>query len=472
MSLMLVMLEAVNTFSDRSPSPRASSSSRQVVVSIISLVMARLGFGLGLKERFEGAQTPGSTRIASQGERVFNRGGRQGEKRGGGWNRGKGNGGGSENVKGSVGHFSEANVDLVKIVITHPALLDCLTVDIYVGDLYNFISGSGGTRAVPFFQSLSNSSYRQTLATVLLRIRSSLWWLPLGRSLRRAQKALSHEGLLALVETIQQISATFDLDKCSLAVHTVAMRVAELQRMIRSAHGLLVKYTNTGDEDALKPRHVMTSTYPRDIQLLGDRHDNDRRDITEISIVPTIGELRSDRVEFLLSSSLDLPHFLDEVERLFDTHFRLLRHNIFGAIKSFLGEVLNAHEKNPDSTRNFDLNPGNLCAYAYDGASVEFLKFTKSRVLEARISFLQSHHLQKKSSSERRRWWEQPGRLDEGSLLCHLSLKTQAVPSSSLPGAKRTSIPMSFSVSPPEVVMQLLRRNLCLDMMEPNGNLL
>jgi hypothetical protein len=34
------------------------------------------------------------------------------------------------------------------IAITHSALLDCLSVDTYVGDLYNFISGSGGTRSL------------------------------------------------------------------------------------------------------------------------------------------------------------------------------------------------------------------------------------------------------------------------------------------------------------------------------------
>lgn len=122
----------------------------------------------------------------------------------------------------------------------------------------------------------------------------------LRKALRRAQKALFHEDLLALIETIQQISTPFDLDKCSFAVHPVAMRVTELQRMIRRAHGHLVKDTSTSDEDALKPGHIMTSTYPQDIQLPGDRHDNDRRDITEISIVPTIGELRSDALNSFL----------------------------------------------------------------------------------------------------------------------------------------------------------------------------
>ena len=39
-------------------------------------------------------------------------------------------------------------------VITHPAMLDCLSVDTFVGGLYNFISGSNGTRAIPFFHRL------------------------------------------------------------------------------------------------------------------------------------------------------------------------------------------------------------------------------------------------------------------------------------------------------------------------------
>ena len=37
---------------------------------------------------------------------------------------------------------------------------------------------------------------------------------------------------------------------------------------------------------------VVASTYPREIQLPGNRHDNDKRDITEISVLPTEDEIR------------------------------------------------------------------------------------------------------------------------------------------------------------------------------------
>ncbi|KAL4887239.1 hypothetical protein BJY04DRAFT_212283 [Aspergillus karnatakaensis] len=36
-------------------------------------------------------------------------------------------------------------------VVSSSVLLDCLSVETYVGDLYNFMGGSNGTRAVPFF---------------------------------------------------------------------------------------------------------------------------------------------------------------------------------------------------------------------------------------------------------------------------------------------------------------------------------
>jgi CCCH-type zinc finger len=193
------------------------------------------------------------------------------------------------------------------MVITHSAFLDCLSVDMYVGDLYNFVSGSGGTRAVPFFQSFSNSlveehraspdtnteSYEDVLVAMATALREVL---------RRTPKALFHEDLPALVESIGNASEFLGLDNNSVAAHTVATRVAELQRMIRRTQGILMENVDDGKEIA---NLVVASTYPRDIQLPGNRHDNDKRDITEINILPTEDEIRSERPEFLPSPNID-----------------------------------------------------------------------------------------------------------------------------------------------------------------------
>jgi len=312
------------------------------------------------------------------------------------------------------------------MVISHPALLDCLSVDVYVGDLYNFISGSGGARAIPFFQSLTNSLVEDHVTSpennatlfedTLLALATAL-----REVLRRTHKAIFHEDLPTLVESIRYI----DLDTNSVAIHTIKIRVAELHRMISRAQAILVKDADDGEENGIKLPPVLVSTFPRDIQPAGDRHDNDKRDITEIDIVPTEGEVRSERPEFLPSPDTTQPHYLVGIERLFDTHFRLLRHDIWGELKSTLGGILNTHDNNPELAQNLILSLGNMHAHAYQGASVRHLKYSKDRGLEAQISFPLPHNVQKKSLPDQKRWWEDNKRLEEGSLLCLLTLEDQ-----------------------------------------------
>ena len=191
------------------------------------------------------------------------------------------------------------------MVISHPALLDCLSVDVYVEDQYSFISGSSGTRAIPFFHRLSNSllkdhvtspesnatSFEDTLLALATALREVL---------RRTYKATFHDGLPALVESI----GTIDIDSNSVAVHAIETLVAELQRMISRAHALLTRDADDGEGNGIKLPPVLVSTFPQDVQLPGDRHDKDKRDITQIDIVPTEGEVRSEWPEFLPSPDI------------------------------------------------------------------------------------------------------------------------------------------------------------------------
>lgn len=312
------------------------------------------------------------------------------------------------------------------MVITHSALLDCLSVDTYVGDIYNFVSGSSGTRAVPFFQSLSRSLLAERnismdvgggfFEDVLTAMATAL-----REMLKRMPKVLFHEDLGALVESLEKASEFLRLDGNMIAHHVLAKRIAEFGRMIRRARDSVEEV----DGSEKRVNAVVASTYPRDIHIPGNRHDNDKRDITDIKILPTENEIRSERPEFLPSPNVDQPHFLEGVERLFDTHFRLLRHDIFGELKSVLGGLLHTCDTETKLAQTSHLPLGNIYAYAYRGAAVTYLTFTKKSGLEAQISFPQPHHLQKKSSSERQRWWEDTKRLNEGSLLCLIALEGQ-----------------------------------------------
>ena len=313
-------------------------------------------------------------------------------------------------------------------VITHPALLDCLSVDTYIGDLYNFISGSGGTRVVPFFKRLSDSLLEASSTSASANTkRFEEFHIAIATAtrevLRRNPRALFHDELPDLVASLRNNFDAKAFSRTSTAYLIVTNRVTELLRMIQRANDFLVE--ENGDALGNDRPSVVTSTFPRDLDMPGGRHDNDKLDITGIKIVPTENEIRCDRAEFLPSTSPDRPHFLRGVERLLDTHFRLLRHDIFGEVKTTLSGLLDTCGKDASLAKNPKLFLGDVHAYIYNGAKIRCLTFDKKRGLEAQVSFSHPQQIQKKNSADRRKWWEETKRLEEGSLLCLLTFEAK-----------------------------------------------
>ena len=311
-------------------------------------------------------------------------------------------------------------------VITHQALLNCLSVDTAVGGLYNFISGSNGSRAIAFFQRLS-SSLAENLAsevpgaitifqtTIIAMLRALL------EVLRREQRAAFHGDLSALIDTVENVIGGAGIDAHSVDFQVLRNSIGELRGVAGRATGLLQK-DEESHVDGISTT-VVTSTYPRDIVVPQDRHDNDKADITEIQILPTEGELRSNHAEFLPSTDRDQPHFLtDQAERHLDTHFRLLRHDVLGEMSEAIGGLMTALENDPTFVDNPKLNLGNIRAYGNLQASIAYVSFERRRGLEVQISFLQPFSIRKKSATEKRRWWEETKRLEEGILLVYLFL--------------------------------------------------
>jgi hypothetical protein len=232
------------------------------------------------------------------------------------------------------------------LTITHPALLNCLSIDTFVGNIYNYISGSNGTRAIPFFNRLSTNlmesqfeSSEPSLPTVLEAMSTAICEI-----LRREPRAIFHDDLPDLVDSLEQVPATIGIDNRSIIFQRIVNRIAELRAIIARANSLL-----NDEEPHLSgvSTTVMATTYPREIDLPGDHHDNDKMDITKIKIIPTEEEIRSDH-EFLPSTDPDQPHFLaNPAERHLDTHFRLLRHDVFGELKQALAGLMIALENDP-----------------------------------------------------------------------------------------------------------------------------
>ncbi|KAL8734449.1 MAG: hypothetical protein Q9181_003187 [Wetmoreana brouardii] len=319
-------------------------------------------------------------------------------------------------------------------VITHPALLDCLSVDMAVGGLYNYISGSNGSRVVPFLQRLNTClikeylnptlpKSRPVLETILIAISTALREL-----LQREPRATFHDDLPALVDLIDTSSAAIDLEKSIVAFQIVQNGIRELRGIVGRAKGLLQNEQEPPPTGGVSTS-LVTSTYPREMEMPRDRHDNDKTDITEIQILPSEDEIRCDHAPFLPSTDLNQPHFLtDQIERHLDTHFRLYRHDCFGEVSEVLGRAILAIENDPSMLESPKLTLGSLRAYTYPKAHVRYISFDRRRGLEAQISFSQPYQAQKKpSATERQHWWQDSKRLEEGSLLCLLFIRDTKV---------------------------------------------
>jgi hypothetical protein len=318
-------------------------------------------------------------------------------------------------------------------VITHSSILDCLAVDTYVGGIYSFVSGANGIRAIPFFQHLCEmlvdvkaddkvSINHTTLEVALISLTKALCEL-----LRRDHRARMNDDLDVLLISLGNASQIIPAEVPSVISTIVQKHLHEAQAMVARAKGLVVDPGDfEGDETA--PVHTTAGSYPRDLIVPNNRHDNDKLDIAEITIFPTREEITSDAREFLPSTDANQLHFLtNKVERHIDTNFRLLRHDIFGDLKKALAGFMQAVNDNPDMLKHPRINLGDMRVYHYPHAQVSYLDFSSRRGLEAQISFTQPPAVRKKPYPERRTWWEESRRLDEGSLLSLIWIENSVV---------------------------------------------
>lgn len=92
-------------------------------------------------------------------------------------------------------------------VITNDLLLDCLSLENYMGAIYRMVAGVNGDQAVQFFTSISrrlaqNSTCSQAPAVLNLLV------LALYELLRRERRSLLRDELPALLDTLKDITKT------------------------------------------------------------------------------------------------------------------------------------------------------------------------------------------------------------------------------------------------------------------------
>ncbi|SCN71749.1 uncharacterized protein FFM5_00242 [Fusarium fujikuroi] len=141
-------------------------------------------------------------------------------------------------------------------------------------------------------------------------------------------------------------------------------RASVLKRMVISAKEF---FDSVEASDKRRGKQPIISTFPKNIEYPGGRHDNDFADITKIAILPTYGEVVSEQEEYLPSTNFTDPH----------DHLPTLRIPMFLTILC-----------NDTSTPCFDLPP---------------------------------QHILDKSLEKQQAWWKASSRLGYGTLVCFLA---------------------------------------------------
>ncbi|KAK4445672.1 NFX1-type zinc finger-containing protein 1 [Podospora aff. communis PSN243] len=301
-------------------------------------------------------------------------------------------------------------------VITHPSLLDCLSIETYVGTMYNIISGVNGDRAISFFTRIYDALTEhgihneapETASESLEGMLDALYEL-----LRREKRASLHPDLPTLLDGFSSVLRSLEASVPN-NFQRHSDRITRLRRIVDLTSDRLVDGTTHDEQPTngfLDGHHV----FPHETRFPDSRHDNDHEDISQISIMPTPGEIANSELDYLPSTDCRQPHFLhDPVQRYIDTHFRLLRHDILGPLKDTLGMLMSSFEQQGavSNVQSMDLN-----AHIYKEACIPHIAVDSRRGFEAHVSFSSPAQLNKKSNEEKKQWWDSCKRLEPGGLV-------------------------------------------------------
>ncbi|KAL1630615.1 hypothetical protein SLS54_000486 [Diplodia seriata] len=308
-------------------------------------------------------------------------------------------------------------------LITHPDVLSSILLEQPLGDLFTFLYGINGQRAIRLFSFV---------AEALSDISGDKW------------PAASPPMTEAFQLTFQVFSRLIDINGGA----QINPEIANLAGVFSIILSQLVE--EHGEEACEKPRASLTRIEqrlgigqaipqlagkakgpvkqtsfsipidpPGHLSPKGPRHDNDHGDIRRIEVLPTWQEVQSLRQEYLPVKDPATWH-KPGMQGLLDRHFRLLREDTVGQLRdSVRAELARMLDQNNNSTGHHNNHQG-VRTYTYSGVSVTDFSVDRRNGLKCQISFPQPPATRSMSAKKRMEWWTQSRRLQGGALVCIL----------------------------------------------------
>lgn len=165
---------------------------------------------------------------------------------------------------------------------------------------------------------------------------------------------------------------------------------------------------------------------PGELSRTVPRHNNDSHRLVDIRILPTKDEFRSDRIAYLPINDQAAPHFLEGPARLFDIHFRLLREDMIGSMRTAVSVILsNLRPSEQISKALSQFNRRNATALAatrfYFDVRVDSVEFDRRKGLVFTLKFQQPPKFKGLDAKRRIQVWEYIRNLEKDALLCLVS---------------------------------------------------
>lgn len=324
------------------------------------------------------------------------------------------------------------------LFITHPEVVNSLSIDRQVGTLYNYLYGTNGLKAVQFFGNLAKQLSNESVPT---NRTSGVWSSALlgnppsfSKALAAAVECLRHtmrrNQNSGFSEDFKTVAETFCVlanlvprhDEFYTSIDASLKEVIGIHRQLN----LIIERPAPPPVSRDAGNNRAVSSFPTEIDLPGYlssngvRHDNDFVAIHEIQLLPTLGEIRSERKDYLPFKDLSQPHFLTGVDRLIDTHFRLLRHDYVSALKDAVGMVFDLF-KLPQQQRTAAFQSATrrtIQCYLYTDVHVARSRFDHRQGLQLGLKFLQPPPIISKPPKAQAKWWNEQKRFDRGTLAC------------------------------------------------------
>ena len=331
-------------------------------------------------------------------------------------------------------------------IAVHDNLVNSALLEDKAAVIHNFLLGVGGARMTTLFDfviDLASTSPRPPDLSVIFVAELSL--NVLSTLLNSGTSLIVNEAFQRYTDRLRTIAEAFD----TLDPQQRFSKAQALQYAAFIGRRLQVGSSIPNADSAPRAAPVELASFrlrqdmPGELSANGARHDNDHADIRKISIMPTPGEIRSARTEYLPTTDLSSWHISGIRGRL-DREFRLLREDTVGQLRDVVRFEIDrlqkqSNTKNGRTTRH--RNKDNIHYCVYEDAVISSIGFDKFAGPEFLVRVRQpaqgratkqgekqTTEEAAKSFKKRCNWWNVQARkrLQPGGLVCSLDVTGSA----------------------------------------------